>query len=210
MKTWTSGETKILCAIYANSTKEELCSSLPNKSYIGIYKKAIKLGLKKSETIKFQNRVNGRKKIQRKNITYSRDGYKMVYMPNHPRANSNGRIFEHIAVFEDANGIRVPEGNVVHHINGNKTDNRPENLLMMERGEHTRLHSTGREMDEAVKSKISVAAKQRLKNHKNHPAYKDIDINALKKEIENGRKVENVCKEYGINKTTYYRKIKEV
>ena len=31
----------------------------------------------------------------------------------------------------------------------------------------------------------------------------------MQAKVASGRTVENVCKEYGINKTTYYRKIKE-
>jgi hypothetical protein len=39
---------------------------------------------------------------------------------------------------------RIVTGRVsedVHHINGNKTDNRPENLMPMSRAEHARLHA---------------------------------------------------------------------
>lgn len=29
---------------------------------------------------------------------------------------------------------------IVHHVNGDKTDNRPENLMVMTQGEHVKIH----------------------------------------------------------------------
>ena len=49
----------------------------------------------------------------------------------------------HILLAERLLGRPLKENEVVHHINGDKTDNRLENLRVMERGEHTRLHKTG-------------------------------------------------------------------
>ena len=49
----------------------------------------------------------------------------------------------HILLVEQLLGRPLEENEVVHHINGDKTDNRLENLRVMERGEHTRLHKTG-------------------------------------------------------------------
>jgi hypothetical protein len=43
---------------------------------------------------------------------------------------------EHILVWEEAHGKPLPKGWVVHHLNGIKDDNRPENLLALSRGAH--------------------------------------------------------------------------
>jgi len=57
------------------------------------------------------------------------DGYVMVYMPNHPRSRrNNGRVLEHIVVMEEKLGRPLLPGENVHHINGVRDDNRPENL----------------------------------------------------------------------------------
>ena len=47
---------------------------------------------------------------------------------NHPRINVNGHILEHIVVMETKLGRRLRPGENVHHVNGVKDDNRPENL----------------------------------------------------------------------------------
>lgn len=58
------------------------------------------------------------------------NGYPAVYAPDHPRAKSNGYVKEHIIVAERFLGRKLEEGEVVHHINGKKDDNSPENLMV--------------------------------------------------------------------------------
>lgn len=68
-------------------------------------------------------------------------GYFVVRRPEHPRA-SCGYVREHILVWEEAHGRPLPNGWVVHHLNGVKTDNRPSNLAAMSRNKHANVIPT--------------------------------------------------------------------
>ena len=57
------------------------------------------------------------------------------------RTVNGKRVPEHRAVVEELLGINMRDDQVVHHINGDKTDNRPENLQILDWKEHSRLHA---------------------------------------------------------------------
>lgn len=56
------------------------------------------------------------------------DGYVRIYMPDHPNALNGRYVKEHRLVMESMLGRYLLPGENVHHINGVRTDNRPENL----------------------------------------------------------------------------------
>lgn len=67
------------------------------------------------------------------------DGYVLIWQPDHPNA-CGSYVFEHILVAERAIGRAIQKGETVHHRNHIRDDNRPENLQVMTRSQHNRLH----------------------------------------------------------------------
>jgi len=67
------------------------------------------------------------------------NGYRLV------KLDGNGYAREHRLVMEQKLGRLLTPGEVVHHINGDKLDNRPDNLEVMSKGKHVTLHHTGKQ-----------------------------------------------------------------
>lgn len=167
MKTWTNEETAALIENYNRVSNEEFMKLIPNKSFIAIYKKARSLGLYKAKELIFINRSQARKGEKGSNwkggTATTAKGYRLIKAPNHERADNKGYVLEHILVFERETGVKVPKNCCIHHLNGNKSDNRIENLCLMLTSAHTMHHNLGRKHSDETKRKISEKAKERKK-----------------------------------------------
>ena len=93
----------------------------------------------KGHSMRTASRIKSQRSIGNKNI--SSHGYVTVCM------GGGARKYEHIIVAENALGRQLksfgtgnPNSEVVHHINGNKTDNRPSNLLICTHEYHVAMH----------------------------------------------------------------------
>ena len=96
------------------------------------------LGKKRSDEAKEKMSISKSNGIGKKTI--SNNGYVRIYFPDHPKSDHWGRISEHDLIMECLIGRWLKDDEVVHHKNGIRTDNRKENLVLMTRSEHTRLH----------------------------------------------------------------------
>ncbi len=68
-------------------------------------------------------------------------GYILVYRPDNHLADKHGFVLEHRLVAEQKYGRKLTSSDIVHHIDGNKTNNNPENIVVLTRSEHAKLHN---------------------------------------------------------------------
>lgn len=118
-------------------------------------------------------------------------GYVGVRKPDHPYASKDGYVMEHRLVMEEQLGRYLKPDEDVHHINHNKKDNRPENLMVISKSEHSKFHGLERVLDGTHNNYIPLSAEE------------------IKREILKGGTMGEVAKRLNIDKTTLYNKIKK-
>lgn len=208
-KIWSERELDVLKRVYNTATDVELVAAFPGRTQKAVYKKANKLGMSRSDESMHGKRSAAVLLRAKRNPYMTKKGYVVIYSPDCPSANKRGYIFEHIAVWEKHHNCAKPIGFCIHHINGKKTDNQIENLTLMTGSEHTTFHNKGTKHSELTRRKIGEKTKLRLKEETNHPRYKSIDLDAFELARKSGETVKDVCARFGINKTTYYEKVKK-
>ena len=68
--------------------------------------------------------------------TINNFGYVLIHKSNHPSRSSDDYVLEHHIIMEQKLGRYLKDDEIVHHINGNKSDNRIENLILTTPKEH--------------------------------------------------------------------------
>lgn len=73
------------------------------------------------------------------------NGYKMIYKPDHPDCVKTGSmknyVYEHRLVAEEIMNRSLRPEEDVHHLDNNRANNLPRNLLVLEGTQHTKLHN---------------------------------------------------------------------
>jgi hypothetical protein len=68
--------------------------------------------------------------------------YKQIEVPSdYPGKRSRGRTaYEHHVIYWQVYGVTIKAGEIIHHKNGNRLDNRPENLELLTASDHMKQH----------------------------------------------------------------------
>lgn len=77
--------------------------------------------------------------LSRKTRLINSSGYVQLYIPEHHLSDKNGYVYEHRLVAEEILDRPLLDYEVVHHRDGNKQNNSPENLDILSRSDHTKL-----------------------------------------------------------------------
>lgn len=67
--------------------------------------------------------------------------YLCTFCPDNPRATKEGYVYTHVLVAEQNLGRYLRKGECVHHVDGNKLNNSPDNLIVFKtKADHTAFH----------------------------------------------------------------------
>lgn len=87
-------------------------------------------GKEGSEKRRKESYKSGSNHVNWKGGIIIRCGYRYIYSPDHINSHPNGYVAEHRLIAESALGRFLKTNESVHHINGDRLDNRNTNLLI--------------------------------------------------------------------------------
>lgn len=193
---WTKEQLEYLIAHYPSERAEDIGEAI-GKSKQAVQHKAHRLDISKDKEAFHEIRSKACSGANSGNFKgyrrKTKHGYYVRYVPDHQNASKDGLVMEHRLVIEKQLGFILPKCFDVHHINGDKGDNRVENLAIMTHKAHTILHNKqGRGQ----------------KKGNEHPLFKPVDIESVNELRKRGLSVKDACNSLGISKTNYYQKVR--
>ena len=86
------------------------------------------------------NRNTARNRANTRGFVMDPKGYKLLRMPTHPMASREGYVMEQRFVMSEHLVRMLTSDEVVHHRNGDKADNDPDNLCLSNWVDHGKEH----------------------------------------------------------------------
>jgi hypothetical protein len=108
---WNKGDIEV--CIWDDCNSKHIAKGFCSKHY-----RAFKAWLDKDRAFEDRAKISKQKD----------SGYVLLYLPEHPDCSVSGLIMEHRVIMEQMIGRRLVLNENVHHKNGIRNDNRPENL----------------------------------------------------------------------------------
>jgi len=69
------------------------------------------------------------------------NGYIYIYKPDHPNASKTGYVSEHRMVASEMLGRPLTKQDIIHHIDGDRTNNNEQNLFITNKRGHRLAHA---------------------------------------------------------------------
>ena len=126
-ESWSEEEDNFLRENYCNMTVKEL------EQHLSRTEKAIR---SRKNKLKLNNKYDNLREKRGKEYYINSDGYYITYNKELKKYNGSHRV-----IYEEYNGIKLKSNQYIHHIDGNKKNNKIENLLLCNGcKEHTLIH----------------------------------------------------------------------
>lgn len=101
--------------------------------------------------------------MNRTKIVLDERGYVLVLSPDHPHRKHRNYVYEHRLVMEQYLGRFLKSEESIHHLNGNKSDNRLENLKLFTTDSEHAIFEKRHEFNHGAGAEALIAYAKKIK-----------------------------------------------